>query len=158
MTYHTVIQKALDEIEEKRQWVIEYQGLADLARRLVEKFIGTINTKNWRVSFGYEVGQLNGVLVHVDVSDMEALTTVRRWLRKHGLNSPKVDDYAELGRRSWKYKDDEGRYFILSGFFPVPYQENNSARCQFVQVGVEEKAVYELQCNGAAMTKEKKDA
>ena len=155
MDYHPEIQKAIDEIEKDRTNVVDYQTVMETAAQLIEKFGAVENTKNWRLSFGYGDGCLNGALVHVDVTDLGTLTEVRRWIRKQGFGDPKVEDYEVIGRRSWTYKDDKGRLLVLSGFFPAPgWHEDTAAKCQFVKVGVKEEPIYELQCNGVKVSEE----
>jgi len=159
VTYHPEIQKSLDEVEKQRDKIINYQPVMDIAAQLIAEFEKTENTEDWRLCFGNGNGSLNGVLIHVEVTDLEALTGARRWIREHGFGAPTVSDYEAIGRRSWTYKDDNERFVVLSGFFPVPgWKEGDGAKCSFVKVGVKEEPVYELQCNGKPVEQEQADA
>lgn len=90
-----------------------------------------------RTQIGVGSGALNGCLVMWDARRLSDVTSRVAWLAQR-LGKFKIEDYPELGRRTY----DFGR-FKFCVFFNS-YDEKTI--CKFVEVGKEEKPVYELMC------------
>lgn len=96
-----------------------------------------------RVSLSLDPGTVNALMLNFDATELAQVTEPLRWLATR-LGKYTIEDYPELGRRA---------YVFGNGDRPVRFQvffNSNTSVCKFVQIGVEEKPVYKLTCEGAA--------
>jgi len=146
-----IIQEQLDSLERLRQKILDMIPFVGIAEELIAKFKTVPGTSNWRMSIGYQTGVLNGVIVHVNALDFRELVVVRRWLRGRGFPAPITEDYAEISRRTWTYRQQDKPNLVFSAFAG---EICNSVRlegqkCEFVKIGMKEpEPIYELQCDG----------
>ena len=144
-----VVQKELEFIENTRQRILNMAPLVRLCEELIAEFKNLAGTSDWRISIGYGIGSLQGVLLSTTALDFRELIAVRRWLRTQGLPAPETNDYAEIRRRSWTYHRKDEPDFVFSAFARSPYLDKlEGQKCEFVKVGVKEEPVYELRCDG----------
>ena len=147
----TIIQEQLDSLERVRQNILDMIPVVSIAEELIAKFRSLPGTSEWRISIGYERGSLNGVLVHVNSLDFRELTPVRRWLRGQGFAVPITEDYAEISRRSWTYRQTDKPNLVFSAFAGEVCSTTKleGQKCEFVKVGMKEpEPLYELRCDG----------
>lgn len=133
---HPVIAKKVAEIEKDIETARGYSQEAEIFDDLSAAF----QAEEFRGSIGIGPHVLNGFLIMWDVHRLSDVAPVLAWLRKRLDKSYKVEDYPELGRRTY----DFGR-LKLSAFFSA-FDEKTV--CKFVQVGVKEQPVYKLMCDG----------
>lgn len=150
MTIPKVIQEELGRIENTRKRILDMAPLVRFAEEAIAKFKDLPGTSEWRVSLGYGISSLQGVLLRADTLDLRELTVVRRWLRDKGLPAPSVEDYGAIGRRAWTYRQKDKPNLVFMAFVRAPYYSDKleGQKCEFVQVGVTEEPVYELRCDG----------
>lgn len=155
-TMPKAIKEALDKIEGKRKRVEAWIPIAemvekDIAPRLKEipEIQPYLGADEHNIDVGFEVGQVNGVLLKCETTDFRALTPIREHIRRCGFGAPEIEDYAIMRRRTFTYKKDEGGLLVLMAFLPFDGKDN---KCEYVKVGEESTPVYELRCNGDVFT------
>lgn len=90
-----------------------------------------------RSSVGVGPGVLQGFLIMWDVRRLSDVTPRVAWLAQR-LGKFKIDDYPEIGRRTY----DFGR-LKFSVFFN---SYDDKTVCKFVEVGKKEEPIYQLMC------------
>lgn len=134
--YPEMIQEAFDEIQDSRMKVFGLIEAARVAEEAEETFKDQI--KGFRLSAGWHMGTLQGILIFCDVNDMAEVTPLLQWLAKKGYpKKGKPEDYPEIKRRTW-----ECGKINISAFLPY----SGGSKCEFVKIGVKEEPIYELQC------------
>jgi len=119
-----------------------YEPEIVVARELVAAFPPTDAgyLSQMRTQIGVGSGCLNGVLIMWDVRQLQDATPRVAWLTQR-LGKFKIEDYPELGRRTY----DFGR-LKFSVFFNT---WDDKTVCKFVEVGKEEKPIYKLMCGAS---------
>lgn len=84
----------------------------------------------------------SAVTITVHVEDFHMLTPLRRAIRQQGFDKPSFDDFPGSKNRMWTYRrKSDGCGIVIDG-----YLTSESANCRYVQVGVEERPIFELRC------------
>ena len=155
-----VIQEQLDSLERVRQNILDMIPMVSIAEDLIAKFSTLPGTSEWKIAIGYGSGSLNGVLVHVNSLDFRELTPVRRWLRGQGFPAPITEDYAEISRRSWTYRQKDKPNLVFSAFAGDICNRTKleGQKCEFVKVGMKDpEPIYELRCDGKKLEEDNHD-
>lgn len=103
---------------------------------------GDVYGMKLRAGFTLDPSTVNALIVNFDADSLPEVVEPLKWFAAR-LGKYEIDDYQELGRRS---------YVFANGGRPVRFQVFfNSAKsvCKFVEVGKEEKPIYKLMCDGA---------
>jgi len=107
--------------------------------------------EDYEIKISVQTGQLQGVLVHHTPKHIRDILPVLRAARRAGYVMQKVEEYAEVGRRSYHFATArEGKAeIIVSFFFPTGFGSLGAegATCRYVQDGVEETPKYKLVCD-----------
>jgi hypothetical protein len=147
----TFLQEALTEIDEQRAKVESWRPTADAAERAV---VAAGDALAWRLSVGYGVGSLNGILIVAsDVVDLKHAVPLLRALRKEGFRVERHQDWEEIPSRTYylQYVGDtppSNAPLIVRVVFPWDPEKAASAACRFVQTGTKEVPVMEIVCGG----------
>ncbi len=131
-----LIKDALAVLDKKRERILGYSEILKTVELCAEQFPGLLPT----ISIGWEGFSIQGVLLHIYVHDMEKdVAPVLRFLARVGHPKRGVpEDYALIKRRMWTCEGDVTVCAFLTD------DENDT--CEYVQIGVKEEPVYELQC------------
>ena len=97
------------------------------------------------VTIGVQSGSLHGCLLFLNVKkDIRDVLPLLRCARKeYGWKVQRVDEYQEIGRRSYFIPTDEGPVWICA---MLPTSEMDGAVCRYVEVGKKTVPILELQC------------
>lgn len=150
---HKAINKSLEEIDAKREYVLSMSETVRDCQDILDSFDNgaysepekQYGTAEPYVSVGWEWSCVRGVLLHVRIDTfddavplLEALRNIGWFLRE---KNP-TDDYEAIGRRCW-YLRKEGYDFsvVVMGFF-----RDNATACKWVATGTEQQEVYEFVC------------
>lgn len=112
-----------------------------------------------RLSAGFQWGQEQGVLIMLDsVKDVDHIKPLFVELGKRGfiLNGT-PEDYLEAKRRTWKFKRRDDGTTKKDEIKLLAFFHDENAKCRYVQVGVEEKPIYKLMCDGDVEVKDASD-
>jgi len=131
-----LIKNALAALDKKRERILGWEDAVEVVELCAKAFPDLLPA----VSLGYTAMSIQGVLLHVYVKDMEKnIAPVLRFLGRAGYpKKGKPEDYAEFKRRTWTCDGDVKVLAFLRG-------EDDDV-CEYVQIGVTEEPVYELQC------------
>lgn len=138
-----MVDKAIDrEVAALTKLIAEarsYEPEAEIAREFCAAFPPTEPgyLTHMRTQIGVGTHVLNGLLIMWDARRLQDVTPRVAWLAKR-LGKFKIDDYPEMGRRTY----DFGRV-KFSVFFNT---SDDKTVCKFVEVGKEERPVYKLMC------------
>lgn len=99
----------------------------------------------FRVHLSLDPGTVNALMINYDATQLSDVTEPLRWLAQR-LGKYEIEDYPELGRRSYIFAND-GRALRFQVFF-----NSDKSVCRFVQTGVKEEPVFKLMCEGAEVT------
>ena len=133
------IQDAIDDLEKKRTFIQSHEKALSDCEPLKMKFTGN----DLRIRIGWEFGQLNGVLISMDVKKISELSEVLKDLGVCGWHraTKEPSDYAEIKRRTYELKHDDSNVKIhVSGFLI-------GETCRFVPAGKKEVEEYKLVCD-----------
>ena len=125
-------------ISEAKGYEAETAIAAEFARAFPPSESGYMG--RMRTTIGVGPGALNGLLVMWDARRLSDVTPRVAWLAQR-LGKFKIEDYAEMGRRTY----DFGRFKFCVFFNSF----DEKTVCKFVEVGKEEKPVYKLMCEDA---------
>jgi hypothetical protein len=135
----SAIAREVERLEELIAEARSYEPEILIAREFVAAFPPTEAgyLSEMRTQIGVGSGRLNGVLIMWDVRRLQDVTARVAWLAQR-FGKFRIEDYAELGRRTY----DFGR-LKFSVFF---HTYDDKTVCKFVEVGKEEKPIYKLMC------------
>lgn len=85
-----------------------------------------------------------GVDITFTINDMREMILVRQWLRGHGHPAPIIDDYPVSQQRVFTYFPIGHADLYLRAQLPF----KDGSICKYVEIGTEQKLIYELQCEG----------
>ena len=133
---NSLIEQAVKHFDKKREQVLGWADAVETVEVCAKAFPELLPT----ISLGYTNMSLQGILLHLHVADMEKdMVPVLRFLARAGYPKRGAPvDYAEIGRRTWSC---DGDIQVL-----VFIRDDENTVCEFVEVGVKEEKVYELQC------------
>jgi len=137
--YPDAILKELRYYEELKREVLMYIPAVKDCERCKKHF----NNPEMSISVGSGMGSLRGALLMIhNVDSIKEIPPILKWFNKEGWHlKGKPEDYAELKRRSWELQSTEkAGSVIISAFF-------EGETCRFIEVGKEEKPIYELKCS-----------
>lgn len=124
-----------DQIAQARGYAAEAAIAAEFSRAFPPQEAGY--SHQMRATVGVGAHALNGVLVMWDARKLSDVTPRVKWLAEK-LGKFEIEDYAELGRRTYNF----GRFKFCVFFNTF----NPGTVCKFVEVGKEEKPVFKLMC------------
>jgi hypothetical protein len=133
------IQNALAELEKKKEYILLHQEAVKDCDFIKTKYLHL----SPRVFVGWEFGQLNGCLIHLDIKKISQLSEVLKDLGQKGWHQANKEpsDYAEIKRRTYELKKDGTQARIqVSGFLVGEV-------CRFVPIGKKEVEEYKLICD-----------
>lgn len=130
-------------VEELQADIVKVQGYEPEAATF-DDLRAAFPNEAFRPSIGIGPHCLDGFLIMWDVHKLGAVAPVLSWLRNRIDKPYRIEDYAELGRRTY----DFGR-IKLAAFFNT---FDDKTVCKFVQVGVREQPVYKLMCEGTEVS------
>jgi hypothetical protein len=134
------IQDALDQVERTRIVILDHIHEARMADEIVARHVAAL--PSLRVSsVGYGYHSLNGVLIYVDIKSPREVTALLRDVRAAFGKMKKVEDYAELRRRTY----DFGKVKVMTFL-----ESEDSSACRFVKVGEKTEPIYQLLCPDSA--------
>ena len=91
------------------------------------------------VHLSLDPGTVNALMINLEADRLSDVSEPLKWLAKR-LGKYEIDDYPELGRRSYIFAND-GRRVRFQVFF-----NGDQSVCKFVQVGEKTEPVYKLMC------------
>ena len=128
------ISEALEELEKHRQRLIGWWEHQAVANSLMAKFKEDVTY----VSVGYQLGEVNGILIHIKGKNLKQLQPMFKFLGNHGyLHKGKPDFYKELHRVIWDFGDIKMLVF---------FNDESKSSCRFVSKGKKEVEDYEFVC------------
>ena len=136
------INEAIVDLEKKREFILLHADAITDCEPLKMKFI----KNELRVRVGWEFGQLNGVLVSLNINKVSELSEVLKDLGNSGWHraTKEPSDYAEIKRRTYELKKDGSKAKIhVSGFLV-------GETCRFIESGKTETINYKLVCDEEA--------
>lgn len=145
---------ALSTLDRRRELILGWEATAAMAEEVAALHPSLPEV---RVNLGWEAGQMQGVLLHIgnaweadkSVKDVRDVYPLLAELRQRGFKPAGHFDYAEVGRRTYTYRRDDGATISVSVFTFRPGDDDqvDGPSCRFVKVGVEERPVYKLMCD-----------
>lgn len=147
------IAAALASIDATRERVL---ALAPTAAAVCDAVFGFADTiPGFDIRVGYEINSLQGVNVYCGEL-FSGLPSIRdafpllKALRAAGFKPRGTSDFPEIGRRTYTYRRDGDSvdHSVNVSCFLATGANATGANCCFEQVGVEEKPVYKLVCDG----------
>ena len=142
MAYQKPVKDALKEIDGFRDRVLGMVDHCAVAMEVLDS-LQQAGAEAVTVSLGYHFGQVQGVLLTLTNPTHEQAISGIRMLRKRGYKVTEIEDYAELGRRS--YLMGEIRFQLMF------YSWREGMTCKYVKTGTEEKDVFELRCDDGTL-------
>lgn len=139
--FNKEIQEEISKLETKIEKLKSWNKTAEISQKIVDSLPKELNPT---LSVGIEVGQLHGVLIHVNLKNVSQVTDILKQFNLAGYHlKDKPEDYEEIQRRSWYLKNENEIPIVISGFF----REGEGQQCKFVKTGEEMKPVYKLVCD-----------
>ena len=107
--------------------------------QIASEFTEAFPESKAEVAAGIGSGVVNGIRIRMnDVETLSSCTPYVKWLCAR-CGKFTIEDFPEIQRRIY----DFGTLKLMCFF-----RYDDGATCQFVKVGTEDKAIYELQCDG----------
>ena len=144
------ITKALEELSKIQEKVEGFDSIVErvhaaMAAAGIPTTESPVGDNGYFTSIGWEKRALEGVLVRMQFLNVRSLLAPLRALRRAGFKMEKVDEFPEIGRRSYHFSDD----VVFMAFFPI-YEDKPGASCRYVPDGTTEVTTiqkYKLVCD-----------
>jgi hypothetical protein len=128
------LERALDELDRQAVDLTKHEAHCEVVDAICEKF----HHLNIRGSITLNPLSVQGACILLDdLEDFRQAVPVCAEVIRAGYHPEGFEDYPELRRRAYNY----------GGIKVLAFLKYEGSKCEFKQVGVEEKPVYELVCN-----------